>query len=337
MFRILFAVLFTTLLGHADNPTVLVTGGAGYIGSHTCKALYEAGFTPVVYDSLVFGKEERVKWGPLHVGDVNDVESLEKVFEEYKPVAVIHFAGLRDIGASIEDPATYYETNLIGTINLIKVMRKSGTKYVIFSSTGCVYGDVVQTKLEESHVKEPINPYSRSKRMSEIVLENCSKAYDLSYVILRYFNAAGVDYKSGLKRCVGGDKFLIPIILSSLGKRELCIFGDDYPTDDGTPVRDYIHVQDLANAHVLALKHLLKTHQSDVFNLGTGRGYSVKEVIQATQEVTGQNVKYRICPRKEGDLPETVADPSRAKKVLGFTPKHSDIHTMIQSEWEAIR
>jgi UDP-arabinose 4-epimerase len=323
----------------ADNRAVLVTGGAGYIGSHTCKALKDVGFTPVVYDSLVLGKKEFVKWGPLVVGDLLDVDALDKVFSEYKPCAVIHFAGLRDVKQSMECPDSYYANNVIGSLNLLNAMLKAQVEHIIFSSSSCVYGEHRDDLISENHRKEPVNPYGMSKLMVERMIEDYAMAYPLKYVILRYFNAAGVDVEAGLTRPECSLGFLIPHVLQSRFQTDssLQVFGSEYPTRDGTAIRDYIHVKDLANGHILSLQHLLQGGQSDVFNLGTGKGCSVLEVLKTIEEVTGEKVSYEIKPRRPGDLAQAVAEVEKAKRILNFSPHFSDLHTIIESEWIALQ
>jgi UDP-arabinose 4-epimerase len=333
-FSILF--LFTTqILFATDNKTVLVVGGAGYIGSHTCKALYEAGFTPVTYDSIAAGSEKSVKWGPLVVGDLFDTETLDKAFIDYKPLAVLHFAALRNVRESLKDPAVYYSNNVAASINLLNIMLKHKVEEIIFSSSCTVYGHTDVSPIPESHPKAPINPYAMSKYVIETAIKDYAKAYALKYMILRYFNAAGIELESGLKRSPHSYNFLIPEAMLTIlsPKAPLQIFGDDFPTPDGTAIRDYVHVKDLADAHVLALKHLLDGKKSDEINLGTGKGYSVLEIIHAIEKVSGKKVSYEIKPRIEGELAETVAEIKKSEEVLDFKPRFSDLETIIKTEW----
>lgn len=318
------------------GPVVLVTGGAGYIGSHICKALNDAGFTPVVYDSLVWGEREFVKWGPLVVGDLLDEGALDQVFGEHKPCAVIHCAGLRDVRESVENPALYYANNVTGSLNLLNAMRKHEVGYIIFSSSCCVYGDVGGV-MSETNRKEPTNPYAVSKFVIERIIADYAAAYSMKYVALRYFNAVGVE--AGLTRSTRSLGFLIPRALQSClqSGAPLQIFGTDYPTRDGTTIRDYIHVKDLANGHILSLQYLLNGGQSEAFNLGTGEGHSVLEILQVMGDVIGKRVSYEKVARREGDLIEAIADAEKAKRILNFTPHFSDLHTIIESEWVALR
>jgi UDP-arabinose 4-epimerase len=322
----------------AENQIVLVTGGAGYIGSHTCHVLDKAGFSPVTYDSLINGDIEAVKWGPLIIGDLHDTEKLDDAFSKYKPTAVIHFAALRNVGESVAQPYEYYHINVAGTLNLLNVMKKHNVKNIIFSSSCTVYGIAQTNPIHEETTKQPINPYAHSKYFVEKILEDFAHAYDFKYVILRYFNAAGVDYKIGLKRSSQSFNFLIPKALQALlDGVELPVFGVDYPTVDGTAIRDYIHVKDLADGHVMALKYLLTTQNNLALNLGTGKGYSVFEILQAIKQVTNTEVPIKIMLKREGDVPESVADQTRAKRILNFVPKYSDLQTIIESEWNAIQ
>lgn len=321
------------------NKTVLVTGGAGYIGSHTCQKLKLSGFYPVIYDSLINGFKENVQWGPLVIGDLLDTRKLSQVCVEYQPGAVMHFAALLDIDESLKNPARYYQTNVAGTINLLQVMLKQNVKEIIFSSSSAVYGISQENLLSENQRKDPINPYATSKLMAEKVIEDFAYAYGIKYMILRYFNAAGMDVASRLKRPATYLRFLIPRALQAIldETRPLPIFGTDYATEDGTAIRDYIHVTDLAQAHVLALQHLQKTQKSSALNLGTGKGHSVYKIIQAVEEVTGKKVPCVSMPRKPGDVCRAVADVSLSKTLLHFEPHYSDLHTIIESEWQALQ
>lgn len=333
----LFIGCFFSIFVYGDPSTILVTGGAGYIGSHTCKELRDQGYLPVVYDSLLSGNEDQVKWGPLELGDLEDSARLDEVFTKYAPVAVIHFAARKDISESIQDPAAYYETNVKGTMHLLQVMQKHKVKHFVFSSTAAVYGSV-DGKVDENLKKNPLNPYAESKDMVESILEDFGNAYDFSYLSLRYFNAAGIDRESGLKRPLKGSHFLIPILLRSVVNphETFTLNGDDYATRDGTPIRDFIHIKDLASAHVLALRHLIHGGSSMILNLGTGRGHTVGEVIDMAERVTGLKVPYTVGPRREGDISISIADPSRLNEVLHFVPLHSSLEEVLRSEWEAI-
>ncbi len=327
-----------SLFGNAQK-TILVTGGAGYIGSHTCKALSDAGFIPVTYDSLVIGDKSLVKWGPLVVGDLLDVKRLERVFEEYKPVAIIHLAGFCNIGEAVANPSKYYTNNVSGSINLLNMMIKFQVKNLVFSSSCTVYGDCLKSPISESCPQAPTNPYARSKFMIERIIQDYASTHSLNYMILRYFNAAGVDIESGLRRSNQSLGFLIPKgILAALHPDDpLSVFGTNYPTPDGTAIRDYIHVLDLARAHVLSLQYLFEEKKSDELNLGSGKGYSVLDIIQEIENVVGKKVPYTLGQPRKGDVPESVAEIRKAAAVLQFTPQHSDLRTMIESEWLSIQ
>jgi UDP-glucose-4-epimerase GalE len=321
----------------AEDPVILVTGGAGYIGSHTCCALKKCGFSPVIYDSLINGNPDAVKWGPLVIGDINDTSKLDAVFSEYKPIAVIHFAALRNVGESVTAPYEYYHTNVAGTLNLLDVMLKHHVKNIIFSSSCTVYGVSPVSPIRENQPRTPINPYANSKFFVEKILEDFARAYDLKYMILRYFNAAGMDCEEGLYRSPHSYNFLIPNVLIAIldDNEPLCVFGTDYPTSDGTAIRDYIHVKDLADAHVLSLQYLLSTQKNASINLGTGQGYSVFEVLDTIKRVTHREIPIKLMPRRDGDVPEAVADPELSRKTLNFIPRYSDLQSIVESEWKS--
>jgi len=332
------SVFFKPPLHCESNRVILVTGGAGYIGSHTCKALKEAGYLPVIYDSLASGDKDSVKWGPLVVADLLDIVTLDQTFTAYQPCAVIHFAALCKVGESMKDPSSYYTTNVCGSINLLNAMHKHGVRDIIFSSSCTVYGDHTDLISEES-LKAPINPYAKSKYFTEQMIKDYAYAYSIHYMILRYFNAAGVEIDAGLRKSSHSFSFLIPRIMRSILQLEqpLEIFGYDYPTTDGTCIRDYIHVKDLARAHVLAVNHLQAEKINAELNLGTGKGYSVLEIIHEIERLTGKKVPYSLKPRREGDVSQAVAKIEKAKAILGFETKYSDLQTIIQSEWESIQ
>jgi UDP-arabinose 4-epimerase len=319
----------------ASKPRVLVTGGAGYIGSHACRSLAEAGFEPVAYDNMVYGHSWAVQWGDLVEGDVTDRDKLMAVFEKYQPIAVMHFAGFAYVGESVSDPAKYYANNVSGGITLLTAMKDAGIKAFIFSSSCATYGIPKVLPLTEDHPQDPVSPYGQSKLMFERILADFNHAYGLRHMNLRYFNAAGASPDGTIGEDHDPETHLIPLILQAiLGKRPpLQVFGTDYPTPDGTAIRDYIHVIDLADAHVLALNLLLDGHPGDSINLGTGRGYSVREVIETAQRITGKPVPHHDAPRRAGDPPELVADASKAASVLGFTPKMSDLDTIVKTAW----
>ncbi|MBS0620170.1 MAG: UDP-glucose 4-epimerase GalE [Verrucomicrobia bacterium] len=329
----IFLTLFPFFL---SANAVLVTGGAGYIGKQTCKCLTEAGYFPVSYD---IREEGDVKWGVQEQGDIADRARLEEVIDKYHPIAVIHLAALKAVGESVSDPAKYYFGNVAGSLILIDVMRKKGIDKMIFSSTATIYGQIEDSiLLKETLIPSPINPYGFSKLMIEQMLADFDRAYGTSYVVFRYFNAAGADLDGECGEEGEGVANLIPIALQVLsGKRPyLSILGTDYPTPDGTPVRDYVHVVDIARAHVKGLEYLLEGKPSVTLNIGTGRGYSVKEVITTLEEVSGQKIPQVIAPRRPGDPPYLIADAGLAKEVLGWEPLYSDLKTILESAWKWI-
>jgi UDP-glucose-4-epimerase GalE len=308
----------STQIGNgAPRGAVLVTGGAGYIGSHACKALAEAGFVPVVYDNLGIGNRWAVRWGPLEEGDILDGDRLAAVFAAYRPVAVMHFAALALVGESVTDPGKYYRNNVVGAINLLDAARGAGAVFV-FSSTCATYGIPERVPIDEDTPQQPINPYGTTKLMIEQALTDYGAAYGLRSASLRYFNAAGADPDGEIGEARAIETHLVPLMMEAiLGRRPpLKVFGTDYPTPDGTAVRDYVHVTDLAAAHVRALRYLLGGGGSIALNLGTGRGHSVLEVIAAAEAGTGRRVPHDFGPRRAGDPPVLVADPRRSVAVL---------------------
>jgi UDP-arabinose 4-epimerase len=323
------------LLNDLGCKFVLVTGGAGYIGTQTCKALQEAGYLPLVYDNLSTGQEEGLKWGTFVKGDVSDRKKLGEIIDQYHPIAVIHVAAFKCVGESVKDPAKYYFNNLCGSLILLDVMREKGVKKIIFSSTASAYGSPEKpTPIKESTPCQPINPYGNSKWMVEKIINDFKDAYGFQYVILRYFNVAGADLKGECGER-GSPANLIPIIFQVACKKrkELEVFGRDYPTHDGTAIRDYVHVIDIAEAHVKALEYLLQDKPSVILNLGTGRGFSVQEVVDVVRSVTGKKISIKDCPRRPGDPTLLTADSKLAKELLGWEPKNSDLKTIVESEW----
>jgi UDP-glucose-4-epimerase GalE len=320
----------------SETPNVVVVGGAGYIGSHCCKGLAEAGYRPICYDNLSTGHRLSVKWGPFIEGDIHDRRRLAETIEKYRAVAVFHFAASSLVGESVSDPEKYYRNNVEGTVSLLRAMRDASCKTLVFSSSGAVYGCVDKDLIEESEVLQPINPYGRTKRIVEDMLADFGEAYGLATICLRYFNASGADIGGEIGEDHSPETHLIPrAILATQGKLDdFAIFGDDYATPDGTAIRDYIHVTDLAQAHVLALKHLRAGGAGGCFNLGTGRGYSVKEIIGQIRRETNRETPFVIKPRRNGDPPVLVANPGRAKAVLGFQPRYSDLSTIVGSAWK---
>jgi UDP-glucose 4-epimerase len=314
---------------------ILVAGGAGYIGSHTAKELIKEGFEVVVFDNFSTGKKELLVGGELFEGDLMHKESIKKALGSKNIEAVLHFASLIQVGESYADPRKYYTHNLITSLNLLDVMLEAGVKYFVFSSSAAVYGEPLQNPIPESHPLNPFNPYGQTKFFVEKVIQDYERAYGLKFISLRYFNAAGADPEGHLGELHDPETHLIPnIFLFLLGKKKKFeIFGKDFPTKDGTAVRDYIHVTDLAKAHVLSLKKLLKSPQSEFINLGTNKGYSVLEIINKTEEITGEKVLYTESPRREGDVPVLLASREKAEKVLGWKLYHSSIETIIETAW----
>ncbi|MGY6214222.1 UDP-glucose 4-epimerase GalE [Methylolobus aquaticus] len=314
---------------------ILVTGGAGYIGSHTAKALSLSGYVPVTFDNMVYGHRWAVKWGPLIEGDLGDTAAIERVLKDYPIEGVIHFAAYAYVGESMTSPEKYFRNNAINTLHLLEAMKAAGVHDLVFSSTCATYGVPGEVPIPEDHPQRPINPYGESKLFIERVLHWHHLAHGLNYAALRYFNAAGADLDGEIGEAHDPETHLIPLAIeSALGLRKgLEIYGTDYPTPDGTAVRDYIHVADLADAHVRALRHLASGGESLRANLGTGHGHSVREVISAVERVGGRPVPVRECPRRPGDPPELVAAPTRAGDVLHWTPRFSDLDTIISSAW----
>lgn len=315
---------------------VLVTGGAGYIGSHTVKALLEAGHTPVVFDDLSTGHRESIGDVPFVLGNVADREAVAGALEEYAIDAVMHFAAKSLVGESMEHPAKYYVNNLAGGIALLEAVRQRGVRLFIFSSTAAVYGEPEAVPIPESHPLRPTSVYGRTKLAFEQTLEDYSRVYGIRYAALRYFNAAGADPGGEIGEAHDPETHLIPIIIqAALGKREqVTVFGSDYPTEDGTCVRDYVHVTDLADAHVLALEALAGGAQPGVYNLGNGQGFSVRQVIEAVEKVTGKTIPVQDGPRRPGDPAVLVASSEKAREALGWRPKLHSLEAIVQTAWK---
>jgi len=314
---------------------VLVTGGAGYIGSHACKALAAAGYKPITYDNLVYGHDWAVKWGPLETGDVLDVDRLRQVIRKYHAEAVLHFAAFAYVGESVQDPAKYYRNNVLGTLTLLDAMRAEGIDEIVFSSTCATYGVPARVPSVEDAPQSPINPYGASKLMVERILADYGAGYGLKSVSLRYFNAAGADPDGEIGEDHDPETHLIPLVLdaASGARSSITIFGEDYDTPDGTCIRDYVHVSDIAEAHVLALTKLRKGGLRLAYNLGTGRGVSVAEIITEAKTVTGRDVPILKGARRPGDPARLVADPAHARADLGWLPRYSDVGDVIESAW----
>ncbi|MCS7203265.1 MAG: UDP-glucose 4-epimerase GalE [Thermodesulfovibrio sp.] len=317
---------------------VLVTGGAGYIGSHVVKALGERGYNVLTYDNLSYGHREAVLYGDIVIADLSERDTLKKTFETFKPDAVMHFAALIVVPESVKEPEKYYRNNFCNSLNLIETCLEHRVKNFIFSSSAAVYGIPEKIPVDENASLNPINPYGYSKVMVEKLLSDVSKVHDFRYISLRYFNVAGADGKGRLGQRRKDATHLITIaVKTALGKRPyLEIFGTDYPTKDGTCIRDYIHVDDLAEAHILALEYLMDSKMSDIFNCGYGHGYSVREVVETTKRVSGVDFKVIEAKRRDGDPPELVADNTKIKKELGWIPKYDDLEYIIKTalEWE---
>lgn len=315
---------------------VLVTGGAGYIGCHTVKILLQRGYEPFTFDNLSTGHKELLPGGIFIRGDLKDRKKIIEVIKKYEIEAVIHFASLIQVGESYENPRLYYTHNLITTLNLLDAMLETGVKKFVFSSSAAVYGEPHSVPITEDHPLNPMNPYGQTKAFIEKILTDFGRAHGLSYVSLRYFNAAGADLDGQRGELHEPETHLIPnIMLHLLNKKPYFeLYGDDFPTPDGTAIRDYIHVLDLAEAHVLALKLMKKKLIQEVFNLGTGRGYSVKEIIERVESITGKKVKIKIRPRRQGDVPILMASKEKAARQLRWIPKYSDINTIINSAWK---
>jgi UDP-arabinose 4-epimerase len=320
----------------ALRPAVLVTGGAGFVGSHVCKALNAAGYRPITYDNLSGGHRWAVRWGPLECGDLENAGRLESVFRRYQPVAVIHLAGLIAAGESVQDPAKYYQANVVGTLTLLNVMRRSGVERVVFSSSAAIYGEPQATPIVESHPALPINPYGTTKLAGEQILRDFAAAYGTRSVSLRYFNAAGADPAGEIGEAHPVETHLIPLVLDvAMNVRpDIAVYGGDYQTHDGTCIRDYVHVADLAAAHVLALNYLGEASGAHMFNLGSGNGATVKEVIDAARQVTGRQINVRYEARRRGDPAALVADPTEAKSRLGWRPEFPALLTQIATAWD---
>lgn len=311
---------------------VLVTGGAGFIGSHACKALSRAGCLPISFDNLTTGHADAVKWGPLVAGDVRDARAVQSAIEDHGISAVVHFAASAYVGESVADPARYYDNNIGGMIGLLAGCRAAGVDQIVFSSSCATYGVPDRQPISEATPQHPINPYGRTKLICEHMLRDYGAAYGLRHVALRYFNAAGADPEGELSERHAPETHLIPLALLAAtdGHAALSIFGTDYDTPDGTCIRDYIHVADLAQAHVQAVRYLSQGGDSIALNLGTGRGTSVREVVETITSVTGRRPVVTMAPRRQGDPPALVADPTLARSVLGFTAANSDIRTIVR-------
>ncbi len=316
---------------------ILIAGGAGYIGSHTNKRLSRKRFETVVFDNLVYGHREFAKWGEFVRGDLGDKEEIRRCFGKYRIHAVMHFGAFASVNESVVDPARYYQNNVSNTLNLLEVMREFSVNKFIFSSSCATYGQPEEIPIREEHPQNPVSPYGRTKRMVEEILEDYDRAYGMRYVNLRYFNAAGADPEGEIGEWHTPEAHLVPLtIFAAFGWRDsIRIYGTDYPTQDGTCVRDYIHVFDLADAHIQALEYLEKNNPSSALNLGNEQGYSVREVIEAVRRKTGRNFRVVASGRREGDPAVLISDSTKAKKILGWSPKYSQLEAIVETavEW----
>ena len=314
---------------------ILVCGGAGYIGSHINKELDRQGYETVVFDNLVYGHREAVRWGKFVQGDLANIEDIERVFSQHKIEAVFHFAAYAYVGESVSEPEKYYYNNVVNTLNLLQVMRKYGCNKIIFSSTCATYGEPEMVPITEGMPQHPINPYGMTKLTVERIFADYQKAYGLQFVVLRYFNAAGADPEGEIGESHNPETHLIPLVLDAASglRPDIKVFGADYDTLDGSCVRDYIHVTDLASAHLLALHCLEQGNKGDFFNLGNMQGTSVLEVVDSVRKITGKEFKVTLSDRRPGDPARLVGSSEKAKRVLGWKPEYSDIDTIIKHAW----
>ncbi len=314
---------------------ILVCGGAGYIGSHINKELNKEGYETVVFDNLIHGHEEAVKWGTFVKGDLKNIDDLEVVFSKYDIEAVFHFAAYAYVGESVKEPEKYYYNNVANTLNLLKVIKEYGCKKIIFSSTCATYGEPDHVPITEDMPQNPINPYGATKLMMERIFKDYHTAYGLEFVVLRYFNAAGCDPEGEIGESHNPETHIIPLVLDAAGgqREDIKVFGTDYDTPDGSCIRDYIHVTDLASAHLLALHHLEQGKKSDFFNLGNENGTSVLEVIDSVKRVTSRDFKVTLSDRRPGDPAKLVGSSKKAQRVLGWKPQYADIDTIVRHAW----
>jgi UDP-glucose-4-epimerase GalE len=319
----------------ADARTVLVTGGAGYIGSHAAKVLRSAGYRVVVFDNLVAGHRGALQFGDFVEGDITDVGAVRAALRRSEASAVMHFAAFLDVGESVREPARYYRNNVVGALSVLEAMTAESVKFFVFSSTCATYGEPIETPIAETHPQKPINSYGESKLAVERALPHFERAYGLRWVALRYFNAAGADPDGQIGEDHSPEIHIIPrAIDAATGGPGLTVFGNDYPTPDGTCLRDYIHVTDLADAHVRALETIVETGKSGAYNLGTGRPHSVKEVIDAVERVTGRPVPWTLGPRRPGDPAVLYAAPHKAQSELHWSPRYADLDVIVRTAWQ---
>jgi len=322
------------------NKTILVTGGAGYIGSHTAFLLQKLGYKIVIIDKFVYDQSFDVGWANVIRGDIADEALLNQIFSDYKIDSVVHFAASIEVGESVKNPKLFYENNVINTIKLLNAMLAHGVKKIIFSSSCAVYGNPIKVPMDETHTFAPVSPYGKNKLMVEYLLQDYDVAYGLKYVALRYFNASGALSEEGLGERHDPETHIIPLLLrAAMQNKKINIFGNDYNTPDGTCIRDYVHVLDIAQAHVQALQFLADKSRSDVFNLGSENGYSVLQLIQIVKKELGLNVELNFAAKRPGDAEVLVADASKAKNILGWNAKHSSLSNIIKTafDWESKR
>ena len=319
----------------ANKPVVAVVGGAGYIGSHTVKTLFDNGFTPVVIDNFSTGHPDFIQWGNHYTCCLSDATSLASLLNDLNPIAVCHFAASINVSESIANPQQYYTNNVIGTLNLLTAMQAASIKYLIFSSTAAVYGNPTTELITEDHSCAPINPYGSSKYMMEQIIKDYHQAYGLNYIIFRYFNAAGADPDSLIGEDHSPETHLIPnLFMAAKGLTpSFNLYGNDYNTPDGTCIRDYIHVSDLATAHLNGLQYLLETNKSQCMNLGTSAGISILDLITEAKAITGISIPYTLAKRRQGDSAQLVSDATLAQKILNWTPGYSSISTILDTAW----
>jgi UDP-glucose-4-epimerase GalE len=318
----------------AESRAVLVTGGAGYIGSHACKALARAGYRVVVFDNLIAGHRAAVKWGGLVEGDITDRGAVDEALRRYEIFAVMHFAAFLDVGESVRQPAKFYRNNVVGALTVLEAMAAANVKHFVFSSTCATYGEPVETPIVETHPQRPVNSYGESKLAVERALPHFARAYGMDTVALRYFNASGADPDGEIGEDHSPEIHVIPrAIEAATGGEGLQVFGDDYPTPDGTCLRDYVHVTDLADAHVRALEAIVETGKSGAYNLGTGHPHSVREIIGAVERVTGLEVPWRLAPRRPGDPAVLFAAAHKARAELHWTPRFVNIDAIVATAW----
>lgn len=315
--------------------TILVTGGAGYIGSHTAWLLHQQGYQIIILDSLVHHQPFDFPWATCIKGDMGDQHLLDTIFTQHPITAVMHFAAFIEVGRSVTDPAACYQNNVVNTLTLLNAMRDHGVNTIIFSSSCAVYGEPQQVPIDENHPKNPISPYGESKQMVEQILRRYADAYDMQFVALRYFNAAGALPERNLGERHEPETHIIPLLLrAATHKSVFTMFGTDHATPDGTCIRDYVHVLDIADAHIKAYEYLQAGNQSTAFNLGTGHGFSVREVVGAVQEVIGESLNIAYAEKRAGDPAILVADATKAREVLGWQPRHSELHAMVRSAYQ---